>query len=330
MTAVLKAIACTVGIACTTAAIAACSAGSRGSTVSAVGGWTAGPAPSANGKATPGPRALTEPTSQGHPLVGLFAKGFPDSTGPLTTFQQQAGVQPKIVLYFSGWDEALKWSFVKSVTSDGATPLVQIEPGNTPLSSIASGSQDKYLISYAASIRAFGHQVIISFGHEMNGTWYQWGWKNTSPATFVAAWRHIVAVFREQGASNVTWMWTVQAPADAPRNTANPAPWWPGSDYVTWVGIDGHFTHAGETFDDLFDLAIAQVRSITSKPILIGETAIAPIAGQAATIPALFAGVAARGLLGFIYFDSDGNYDYRLQSPTVLAAFRAAAKKYGA
>ena len=43
----------------------------------------------------------------------------------------------------------------------------------------------------------------------MNGTWYSWGYRHTSPAVFVAAWRHIVTVFRAAGARNVTWLWTI-------------------------------------------------------------------------------------------------------------------------
>ena len=48
------------------------------------------------------------------------------------------------------------------------------------------------------------------FGHEMNGNWYSWGYQHAlTAAVFVAAWRHIVTVFRPQGAGNVTWLWTV-------------------------------------------------------------------------------------------------------------------------
>ena len=36
-----------------------------------------------------------------------------------------------------------------------------------------------------------------------------WGYRHTSPAAFVAAWRHVVNVFRAQGAYNVTWLWTI-------------------------------------------------------------------------------------------------------------------------
>jgi len=66
-----------------------------------------------------------------------------------------------------------------------------------------------YLRSYADAVIAFGHPVILSFGHEMNGTWYSWGYGHPPPATFVAAWRHIVRIFRAAGAANVTWLWTV-------------------------------------------------------------------------------------------------------------------------
>ena len=78
-------------------------------------------------------------------------------------------------------------------------PLVQIEPTGVSLAAIASGRYDTYLRSYAAAVKAFGGQVILSFGHEMNGYWYSWGYRHTSPAVFVAAWRHIVTVFRAAG-----------------------------------------------------------------------------------------------------------------------------------
>ena len=51
--------------------------------------------------------------------------------------------------------------------------------------------------------------MVLSFGHEMNGNWYSWGNQHTSAKAFVAAWRHIVTVFRAAGAENVIWLWTV-------------------------------------------------------------------------------------------------------------------------
>ena len=63
--------------------------------------------------------------------------------------------------------------------------------------------------AYAKAVRSYRHPVILSFGHEMNGDWYSWGYRHTSPATFVAAWRHIVNAVPPLDARNVTWLWTV-------------------------------------------------------------------------------------------------------------------------
>jgi len=65
----------------------------------------------------------------------------------------------------------------------------------------------------------------------MNAPWYTWGFGHVPAATFVAAWRHIVTLFRQQGADNVTWLWTVQAVG---RSGAQPiSSWWPGNQYVS-------------------------------------------------------------------------------------------------
>ena len=45
----------------------------------------------------------------------------------------------------------------------------------------------------------------------MNAPWYSWGYNHVPASTFIAAWRHIVTLFRQQGADNVTWLWTIQA-----------------------------------------------------------------------------------------------------------------------
>ena len=57
----------------------------------------------------------------------------------------------------------------------------------------------QYLQTYADSVRDFGYSVVIGFGHEMNAPWYSWGYGHVSPATFVAAWRHIVHPFPCRG-----------------------------------------------------------------------------------------------------------------------------------
>ena len=93
----------------------------------------------------------------------------------------------------------------------------------------------------------------------------------SGPKTFVAAWRHIVTIFRGEGAKNVTWLWTIN---QDPPGTGPGRQWWPGAKYVTWVGIDGYYFRPSDTFGTVFGKTIQQVRAFTDKPILLSETAV--------------------------------------------------------
>jgi mannan endo-1,4-beta-mannosidase len=260
--------------------------------------------------------------------LGVFEPDAPDSYAGIDQFAQAIGRQPNLVSYYSPWLEPFQLNFVASAASHGAVVLVQIDATNISLASIAAGQYDEYLRSYAAAVKAFGGQVILSFGHEMNGYWYSWGNQRTSPAVFVAVWRHIVTVFRAVGAGNVIWLWTVNV-IDGTSLIPDPAPWWPGSSYVTWVGIDGYYYSPSSTFAQVFGPTIVDVRALTGDPILISETGAEPAVGQQAKITDLFAGIHTYGLLGFLWFDDNyGGQDWRIDSPQVLATFRQDTAKF--
>ena len=259
--------------------------------------------------------------------VGVYRSGAPASYAGVTRFTAQTGIKPRLVVYYSGWFEPFKTGFAKTAAEHGAVPLVQINPNDVSLAAIASGHYDSYLSSYAEAVRSYHRPVILGFGHEMNGNWYSWGYHHTSPAVFVAAWRHIVTLFRTIGARNVTWLWTVNI-MHTGGSIAHPAPWWPGYKYVTWVGLDGYYYKPSWKFAPLFGPTIAAVRELTRDPILIAETSVSPIANQPAKIGDLFAGIRLYGLLGFVWFDSVHNLDWRLTNSAAIAAIRRGAKSY--
>jgi mannan endo-1,4-beta-mannosidase len=245
-------------------------------------------------------------------------------SGPVS-FTQVTGVSPGIVMYYSGWQQPFRVSFARLAARHGAVPLVQMDPGSVSLAAIASGRYDSYLSAFAEAVRSFRGAVILSFGHEMNGSWYSWGYKHTTTAAFIAAWRHIVVLFRAAGAENVTWMWTVNIiHADRHDDIPNPGPWWPGSAYVTWVGIDGYYLQPSLRFTSLFGPTITAIRELTADPILVSETG-ASGASQQAQIADLFSGVSTYGLLGFVWFDAVGAEDWRIQSPGAIAVLRQLA-----
>jgi hypothetical protein len=275
---------------------------------------------------SPTPVSATLP-ARPHSYLGVYVPGVPDSYAAVPAFTSATGVRPDVVTYYSGWLEPFRAGFADAAARQGAVPLVQIDPGSFSLAAIASGRYDRYLGAYAAAVRSYRLPVILSFGHEMNGYWQPWGYGHKSAADFVAAWRHIVSLFRTLGAGNVTWLWTVNI-IEKRGGIPSPASWWPGSAYVTWVGIDGYYTKSSMTFATLFGPTIVAVRALTSDPIIIAETAAAPAAGQPGRIADLFAGIRAYGLLGFMWFDAVGKRDWRLASPAAATALRHGAKAY--
>jgi mannan endo-1,4-beta-mannosidase len=273
-----------------------------------------------------GPQQLGSPT-QSMRYLGVYERGFPSSYTGVTTFTAVTGVRPDVLMYYSAWQKPFQVDFATTAAEHGAVPLVQINPTGVSLAAIASGQYDSYLSAYAEAVRSYRRPVILSFGHEMNGDWYSWSYRHTSPAVFVAAWRHIVKLFRGLGVRNVTWLWTINI-IDRLGGISSPAAWWPGSSYVTWVGIDGYYFSPSEMFASLFGPTIVAVRALTHDPILISETGAAPATGQSAKIADLFAGVRLYGLLGFVWFDAKDIKDWRLSRPAVIGPFRRYAQMY--
>ena len=285
------------------------------------------PAPSrtAPSRHSPPARPLTPVPAPANPLVGVYEPNALVNWSQVAEFAGATGVKPRIVVYYSGWKNPFALSFAREAWRHDAYVLVQLQPNGVTLSSIAAGDSDSYLRSFADAVVAFGHPVILSFGHEMNGTWYSWGAGRTAPATFVAAWRHIVTVFRRQGADNVTWQWTIN---DVVPGIATPKPWWPGAKYVTWVGIDGYYYVSSDTFSSVFGITIQLVRKFTRKPIIISETATSPEAHPAKQISNLFTSVVSRHLLGVVWFDAPARRDWRLENDSIpLRGFRRSSAR---
>jgi hypothetical protein len=271
---------------------------------------------------TPGRPPALEPLR----YLGVYERSAPASYAGIDQFARAIGKQPDLAAYYSSWGEPFQAGFAAVAAQHGAVPLVQINPNHIPLAAIADGRYDAYLRRFANAVRGYRHQVIVGFGHEPNGWWFPWGWQHASAASFVAAWRHIVTVFRAQGTANVTWLWTVNI-VDARGGIDPPAAWWPGSSYVTWVGIDGYYAKASWAFAPLFGPTIKAVRKLTRDPILISETAAAR-ADQPSKIANLFAGTRAYGLLGFVWFNVDKEQSWQVASPAAVAAFRRGVMAY--
>jgi hypothetical protein len=148
-------------------------------------------------------------------------------------------------------------------------PYTNEYDGGQTLKDIANGMYDTYITEQAVTSRNFGYPIYMRLGAEFDicqgagagdRTWA------SNPTDFVNAWRHIVDIFRAQGATNVLWVWNPNfSDFDAPHHQDE---YYPGDSYVDWVGIDMYQGYNGEDPEAQMSHLCNQY---SHKPILIGE-----------------------------------------------------------
>jgi hypothetical protein len=260
--------------------------------------------------------------------LGVFNSGAPASATTVANYTAEVGRRPDIVLWYTDFGGNLLTSEeMSTLTETGQAPMVTWEPHNQSLSAIAGGSYDSYLRSTARKAREWPGELMVRFAHEMNGPWYPW---SGSPTTYVAAWRHIVTIFREEGATNVKWVW---AP-NVDRNGAMPfSEYFPGESWVDYLGLDGYNWgntpgNSWNSLKEVFAASYAKITSLSQKPLFITETASSETGGSKAewirtgfmqTIPQEFPRVT-----GVIWFNETKEDDWRINSSQAsLGAYRA-------
>jgi mannan endo-1,4-beta-mannosidase len=285
------------------------------------------PAPASSGTpvATPSPSPTTSPAQT--PLPAFTFGWYPAGSSAFNAAVIDAlPVKPQVVNYYSGWNEPFNTSFAQAAYADGIQTFVEMEPwncgtcadGTVPeMTDIAAGGYDGYLTSFGQAIKAFGHPVLVTFAHEMNGGWYPWGYggsEQTTPAQWIAAWDHVVTVINAQASGLVTWIWAPNVEIGA----TSVAQYWPGAGYVGEVGLDGYLASDDDTYQSEFGQTVTDVRAITGLPIWITETGVNQDDSTGDRLVALATDVKQAGLTGILYFD-EGSAVLTVEEEQMLA-----------
>ncbi|MFF4632261.1 glycoside hydrolase family 26 protein [Streptomyces griseorubiginosus] len=277
--------------------------------------------PDATGTAEATESAKPEPPYDVRPLLdpkkkylGVAADGAPAKMTAVQDFAKRAGKKPNLIEFYSAWGDQYEQQLVQNSWDYGAVAFIAWEPFKTSLKDIASGKQDAYIREYAQSVADLNLPVAISFGHEMNGFWYPWGTKKATAAQFTAAYKHIHDIFDDEGATQVIWVWSPNVTHPMPNVKLKP--FWPGDDYVDWVGVIGYYGATGpNTYKTLYGPTMTEIRGFTKKPFIIAETAAQAGERKPADIESLFQGTADRDdVIGFVWFNFDKETDWRINS----------------
>ena len=235
-------------------------------------------------------------------LLGAYDNNYIKSFDNILRMDKMLDAPLPLIQIYIAWGDKEKEQFpmlyAKAIYDLGSVPMITWEPWlndfdreahNLPktahpnkngMAAVARGEYDFYIKKWAGQIKDFGHMVFLRLGHEMNDPYrYPWGPQNNQPEEFIAAWRHVVTVFRKMNVRNVMWVWAPQ-PAYLQYKI-----YYPGKNYVDWVGV-GALNYGSvapwskwwsfkEIFGDYYDRL-----NVFGKPLMITEMGSLTVGGN--------------------------------------------------
>ena len=195
---------------------------------------------------------------------------------------------------WTGWNQ-FPANQARRAQSLGTTLMITWEPwrgqaddAQWSCAEIAAGTYDPYIRQYARAVRGCGVPVLMRLAHEMNGDWYSWGTaygqnqarhNGNAPADYVAMWRHVVRIFRVEGARNAAWVWSpnvvyVNGVNSVERQNADLRALFPGDEWIDWMGLSVYNDGARRpwrSFSQLFDGSYRTLSALSQKPMMIAE-----------------------------------------------------------
>jgi hypothetical protein len=239
-----------------------------------------------------------------------------------------------IVQWFTDFDHPWEANVVTTASTGGRIPMITWQPNNHPLDGIIAGKDDAYLRRWARGAKAYGQPIYIRLMPEMNGNWVAW---SGDPEKYKTAWKHIIDLFRAEGASNVNWVWAPNC-VDEPKTDPNylMEKYYPGSEYVDVIGISGFnwgeikSYHRWRSYEQIFSSPYERLVKLGSQDIWIVETASAEDVtaknpeAKATWVRDMFTSRAFPKVTAIIWFNEAKETDWRVQSsPATLEMFKS-------
>ncbi len=133
---------------------------------------------------------------------------------------------------------------------------------------------------------------------------------------FIGAWQHIRTLFQSAGATNVLFLWN-PGHYNSDGGSDDPHGFYPGNNYVDWIGVDTYQRSASSTFADDFGLFYTDFTAsqFGNKPLMVGENGALGFSQnntelQWTYLQGLLADVQSNRypqLKAYCYFDAPGN-----------------------
>jgi len=247
--------------------LAALAAGVLTAAGGGAGAAVARPCGGASGAAPRAARTVLAPPPSG----SMYHAAYPDFVGSedrvsadrIRSFERLARRRVAWAYFSNNWTRGISFPAAKAavVHELGRTPFIRLMArsdfggGADPvykMQRIVDGEFDADLRLWCAAAAATDYPLMCEFGTEVNGDWFPWNgrWNGggttdgygdptlaDGPERFRDAYRHIVDISRLEGATNITWVFHVNSDSRPVRAWNTYAAYYPGDDYVDWIGV---------------------------------------------------------------------------------------------
>ncbi len=247
---------------------------------------------------------------------GIYHSAYPDfggtedivTTEAIRDFEQIAGKNIVWAYFSNNWYNDIKFpaEAVQTIHKAGCVPFIRMMPRSDfyenqadpvyTMQKIIDGEFDEQLEQWAKDAANVGFPLLVEFGTEVNGDWFSWNGKyngagETSgygdpnlpdgPERFRDAYRHIINICRQNNATNITWFFHFDADGSPDDDWNDFENYYPGDDYIDWVGISAYGPQEKNEdyreFDDILKNVYPRIIAMTDKPLAILEFALTEI-----------------------------------------------------
>lgn len=255
-------------VAVLAAAVIAALAAAVGYVLVSHSGGTAGPQPGASGR-PPAAGRQAPPVPDHGVYFGAWVHTRPytqaEQVVALQALQNVLGRRLDIVHTYLTWQGTFPTASDLAALRQGSMLLLSWT--GTHSQGVASGRYDSVIRQRAREIKATGRPIFLEWRWEMNRPNLR-GVVGT-PAEYIAAWKHVRAIFAQQHVGNVAWVWCPTAKGFAAGGDA--AAYYPGDAEVDWICADvypgsGPYRSFADAAGPFLGWA-----SQHRKPVMIGE-----------------------------------------------------------
>eukprot|EP00455_Lapot_gusevi_P019094 TRINITY_DN2054_c0_g2_i3.p1 TRINITY_DN2054_c0_g2~~TRINITY_DN2054_c0_g2_i3.p1 ORF type:complete len:359 (+),score=104.71 TRINITY_DN2054_c0_g2_i3:64-1140(+) len=167
---------------------------------------------------------------------------------------------------------------------------------------ISNGELDSLILKWGSRLQQFlagadgvwnttdDRRAFLRLAHEMNANWYPWSAAlgGSQPSDYVHMWQRIHGIFRANLSIDANHLQFVFCPMNNDFGNFPMESYWPGSEYVDWLAVDGYnwgraYSWANwyspeQTFKDMVN-RVRAVAGSNTKPVAIPEfgcTSVSP------------------------------------------------------